>query len=745
VVATIIGWYVGLRIAPLKRSTFVIIIVVLLMTLALPSYAVYYAWWQIWPTGTWFHRFVVQHDLLLFAMKVCAFLAFVGWSWPIPACIAALSNRKNNGLLLLQNLDGTSLCKRIILRVQAEKKVLFASVIVVVAITASNTTCFDLAQVSTVGNELRAVVASGGSYTSAPWLSFSGILVAIIASFVFLRSATIGQHQSNLVEQKNSILPIVIVWILLTGGPLLLSAISSLGIDGLQLWSQYKYDLLMSGSIATIVAVMASVLVLTSMSMQLSTSKSSRYLANCLDFFWILFACLPSSMLASIVGNAWHLANLDFVDRTPFVLILAQLAKIGFVGSIAGRWAASCQKLQTLFRLDAPKSFLLFIRAANPRLVQAICITIVISFAMSIGETVLTSELAPPTSNHPISVALLNAMHYQRPQIVTSMLFVLISFVSISGVLLIALNKKFTASLLLACVLFSCQQHEEAGPLNTKIIGGAGFTDGNFMTPRAIDSDENTLVVIDKTGRLQRFSHDGTFLSSWDLKLSGTGFPTGVSIDDEGNIWIADTHQHRILVLSPDGKEMLSFGEYGTDDGQFLYPTDIAFGVDGEVYVSEYGGNDRISVFDKNGKFLRSMGHHGEDRNGFRRPQSIAVDTSTGYLYVADSGNHRIVVRSPSGDVINIISGMGRQQTQMLYPYGILVDSPNSFLVCEFGTNRLQRFTMDGQSVQIWGSAGSNIGFFRTPWGIARTSDGIVVVDTGNNRLQLLPDMMTTQ
>jgi DNA-binding beta-propeller fold protein YncE len=189
----------------------------------------------------------------------------------------------------------------------------------------------------------------------------------------------------------------------------------------------------------------------------------------------------------------------------------------------------------------------------------------------------------------------------------------------------------------------------------------------------------------------------------------------------------------------------MSFGEYGTEEGQFLYPTDIAFGLNGEVYVSEYGGNDRISVFDKSGSFVRSIGEHGESRNGFRRPQSIAIDRQTGFLFVADSGNHRIVVLKPSGEVVRIISGVGRSDANLLYPYGILMDTHNTFIVCEFGNNRLHRFTLDGDSIQTWGSAGSDSGLLRTPWGIAKITDGIVIADTGNNRLQLLPDMMENQ
>ena len=739
--ATAIGWPVGLRIATCQRSVASGVVLLVFMSRALPAYAVYYAWWQAWPAGSWLHNSVVQHGMLAIAMKVCVFMALVGWSWPIPALIATMSNRERNGLALLHSVDGTSFVSRFWNRFRAEKRMLVISVILVGTLTAANTTCFDLAQISTIGNELRAVLSAGGSIISAPWLTISGIIVACVASMALIRCTK--QHQHQTIVRAKSLVPVVLVWVLLTGGPLTLSAFASLRGDGFQLWSQYGGDLLVSATIAIAVAILISLIGVSSMALHLSESKKIRLLANGMDVVWILVACVPASLVAAIVGHAWHVVNLDYVDRSPLLLILGQVARIGFVGSLAGRWVASCPRTMGLYRLDHPRSISSLLCAVKPRLLLAMSVALALSIAMSLGEVALTTQLAPPSSNQPISVALLNAMHYQRPQIVTSTLFVMVLVAGVGGLCLFLLNRKCIVLLFICCVLVSCTTQNETPILDARIIGSAGNSDGHFVTPRAIDSDNQVIVVIDKSGRLQRYSHEGTFISSWDLELSGTGFPTGVSIDEDGNIWIADTHQHRILVLDTEGETVLEFGEYGTGEGQFLYPTDIAFGLNGEVFVSEYGGNDRVSVFTRDGEFLRSLGHHGESRTGFRRPQSIAIDRSTGYLYVADSGNHRIVVLKPDGEVVNIISEVGRQNSEVLYPYGILMDTPNTFIVCEFGNNRLQRFSIDGESLELWGSAGDGAGFLRTPWGIAVTKNGIVVADTGNNRLQLLPDMMT--
>jgi len=354
VLATAIGWPVGLRIATLKHSSFACVIVTLLMSLALPAYAVFYAWWQAWPAGSALHQYVVHHGLLSFAMKSCVLAALVGWSWPIPALIAALSNRARNGLSLLHRVDGASFLRRCMNHVQLEKKLLIISVVLVSAITAGNTTCFDLAQISTVGNELRAILASGGTIFSAPLLSICGVMFAVIAAFVLFRCNR--QYQRQTIQHQKSILPIVLVWSLLTGGPIVLSALSSLQGGGFQLWTQYGGDILASTTIALCVASITSLIVVTSMSLHVSTSKKLKQLALSLDVLWIIVACMPASLIAFAVGQTWHVVNLEFIDRTPIALILAQVARIGFVGALAGRWVSLCPRTTTLCQLDSPRS-----------------------------------------------------------------------------------------------------------------------------------------------------------------------------------------------------------------------------------------------------------------------------------------------------------------------------------------------------------------------------------------------------
>jgi DNA-binding beta-propeller fold protein YncE len=738
IVSTIIGWPIGIRISTLQTKSQRAVVAMLVLTLLVPAYAIFYVWWQMWPSGTALHAYLVEKGSLGTAKNICLALALVGWSWPIPCLVSAMISRSDNSLTLLRQLDGGTLLKRCSTRLRYDLSVIIATVLLVMTFVASNTTSFDLAQVSTIGNELRGIIASGGSVFDVPVLSFVSFMIATITAILIVRFVP----RKNRIDNVNakSPLPVVGAWVLLSGLPLLV-AMCVTGGAVFKLLDLYAGDIGLSFAIAFGVAVLLVVVLIVSAAMHLSHFAKIRMLAGYIDFLWLLAAFLPASLVANSIGVFWQTAGLEYVYRTPLILVLAHATKIAFVASLGGRWVGSCKNLKTLIDIDGVSSLPTILLAARHRLIISSIVVVAVSFTLSLGEVALTSQLSPPSTNQPIAVALLNAMHYQRPQIVTSALFTLILLASIGSIAIVFANKRILA-LCMFTLLVSCNSSEHAPIASAKVIGGVGISDGRFTIPRAIATNDDCIVVIDKSGRLQKFNSKGEFVSSWELELSGTGFPTGVTLDDESNIWIADTHQHRVLVLDEEGNELVTFGEYGTGDGQFLYPTDIAFGSDGVVFVSEYGGNDRISVFTKDGVFQYSFGYFGSDIDGFQRPQSMAFSPTRGNLFIADAGNHRIVERTPKGEVVQVIGGAGREQGELLYPYGISFDSQTTFLVCEFGNNRLQRFSIDGDALEMFGGAGDTIGTFKTPWAVEVGSKGIVVADTGNNRLQQLPDMM---
>ena len=61
------------------------------------------------------------------------------------------------------------------------------------------------------------------------------------------------------------------------------------------------------------------------------------------------------------------------------------------------------------------------------------------------------------------------------------------------------------------------------------------------------------------------------------------GKPVGLSFAPDGNLYVADTHYHRVVVFTPAGKLIHQFGSFGETDGCFIYPTDVAFAGDGRI------------------------------------------------------------------------------------------------------------------------------------------------------------------
>jgi DNA-binding beta-propeller fold protein YncE len=214
-----------------------------------------------------------------------------------------------------------------------------------------------------------------------------------------------------------------------------------------------------------------------------------------------------------------------------------------------------------------------------------------------------------------------------------------------------------------------------------------------------------------------------------------------VSFAANGDIYVADTHYHRVIAFDGEGDIAGEFGEFGKGDGCFVYPTDVAFvgiGEDLQILVSEYGGNDRISVFDGAGEYIRSFSSWGSGKGQVSRPSAICVDGDREVLYIADACNHRIAVYDFQGQLIKYFGTVGRGRGELRYPYDLALMPNGNLIVCEFGNNRLQLFDADGVSLGIYGGAGREPGQLAYPWGVAVDGRGrVFVVDAGNNRIQV--------
>src|SRR5439155_6836816 len=183
----------------------------------------------------------------------------------------------------------------------------------------------------------------------------------------------------------------------------------------------------------------------------------------------------------------------------------------------------------------------------------------------------------------------------------------------------ISRRRLLTSAAIGSCALFTgClgSRGPQSGRLE-KVWGRAGSSPGRLFRPRAIAIDKSDLLyIVDMTPQIQIFTADGKLIRSWQPPKFDTGKPSGLSFDNAGNLLVADTHNFRILVYTPEGKLLdgqTMGGTCGNGDGEFQFVTDAAQDVAGNYYVAQYGEYDRIQKFSPQRQFLLSWGEHGHE------------------------------------------------------------------------------------------------------------------------------------
>src|SRR5262249_54396881 len=160
-----------------------------------------------------------------------------------------------------------------------------------------------------------------------------------------------------------------------------------------------------------------------------------------------------------------------------------------------------------------------------------------------------------------------------------------------------------------------------------------------------------------RAARVTVFNKDGSFAASWGAQGAAEGQiqePWGVAMAPAGNVYAANTWNHRIQDFDPITKLLGEQGKLGdakgrpdTDERIFWGPRSIAISPQGEVYVTDTG-NKRVQVFDLQGNFLRMFGGEGNAPGQFREQVGIALDAQ-GNVWVADTWNGRVQKLDPNG------------------------------------------------------------------------------------------------
>lgn len=200
--------------------------------------------------------------------------------------------------------------------------------------------------------------------------------------------------------------------------------------------------------------------------------------------------------------------------------------------------------------------------------------------------------------------------------------------------------------------------------------------------------------------------------------------PHGICANSSGDVYIADTGNHRIVRLFNPGSKLqfvTSIGDKGIKEGKFISPEQVVMDNSGNIYISDTG-NNRIQVFDKMNNFKFSF----PEEKKLIRPTGIAVTDSIqpyqgridNFIIVVDSNDQRISKFSLNGRLIKNMSmkSIGYENSVLEY---LCLDYYNQILITDSQNHCIHKFDHELNHITSFGSKGDDDNQFLVPKGIA--------------------------
>lgn len=236
------------------------------------------------------------------------------------------------------------------------------------------------------------------------------------------------------------------------------------------------------------------------------------------------------------------------------------------------------------------------------------------------------------------------------------------------------------------------------------------------------------LIEFDAKGKFVKFLAEGLIQSSHAIR-----------IDARDNIWLTDVGSHLVLKLNPNGNVEMVLGKINLtgelDNAHkmvlFNKPSDVGFGRNGDIFITDGYGNSRVVKLDKDGKFLKAWGTKGSGDGQFIIPHAVVIDAK-GLLYIADRENKRIQIFDQEGNLQKIWTHVGS-------PYGLYLTKDQEIFMTDGVQDRIIKLDLTGKITGTYGSSGKAAGQFGMPHAIIVTAAGeIMVAEILNWRVQKL-------
>lgn len=286
--------------------------------------------------------------------------------------------------------------------------------------------------------------------------------------------------------------------------------------------------------------------------------------------------------------------------------------------------------------------------------------------------------------------------------------------------------------------------------VQTTLVPDRVIESGGLISPRNLvtDFDGNIYALDTGNSRILKYSPKGELLLSWGSRTpdgqlppaSGTfNEPWGIAMDDNNNILVADTWNHRIQKFDTEGKFLLEWGSAGLAiDGldRLWGPRGVAVARDGKVYVTD-AGNKRIVVFSSDGEALFEFGTTGDAQ--LDEPVGIAIGPDRN-IYITDTWNLRVAVFDPDGKYISSFDVQGWNSNSLDNKPYLALGPDNRIYLTDPEGYRVLVFSKVGEPLSVFTVKGPDNDSFGLPNGITLSEDGSVwIADAGNSRLVNYP------
>jgi YD repeat-containing protein len=286
-----------------------------------------------------------------------------------------------------------------------------------------------------------------------------------------------------------------------------------------------------------------------------------------------------------------------------------------------------------------------------------------------------------------------------------------------------------------------------SAPTYSSVFGTTGSESEKLSKPSgvAVDSEGNVWVADLGGNRVEKFSASGGFLASYapDSMLE----PASVAFNaTDGDVYVTNRGRDRVDQLSLSGTLIRSFGgeasfseSFGLALGKLNHPNQVAIDSHGDVWVADtsYG---RVDEFAATGTYLGSAWGGSINPFGIRSGQlqaPVGVAECGGTLYVADEAADDVQEIAVGGGYIGRYGTKGTGNSEFVSPSQVACEPAGTDVyVVDKGNSRVQEFNGSGSFLEKFGVSGSGEGDFSAPVGIAVGPGGVVYVgDAGNNRI----------